>query len=349
MSKVGLIIIGHGSRLPHNRENLERLAEMLRGRKVFDIVEVAFMIRNKPTIPDAIESLIAKDVTKIVLVPAFLAHGVHTKQEIPVMIGLENEARACSAKGVELIYGEPLGADERIADIIEEKALKALGKSMVEHENSSGLTVNAASEKMFQKSMEIVRQTVSDLLESAPAAHSVIITRVVHATADPGFAHLLVISNGAIEAAVSALKAGVKVVTDVKMVKAGINEQRVQKLGGCVLTYIDDERAVREARNASITRAAAAMRVAIREGIDGAIVLVGNAPTGAYELAHAVKHGKAKPALIVATPVGFVGAADSKEEIAKLPTPFIITRGRRGGSPVAVAVFNALLSLAEDS
>jgi precorrin-8X/cobalt-precorrin-8 methylmutase len=116
-----------------------------------------------------------------------------------------------------------------------------------------------------------------------------------------------------------------------------------------VLTYIDDERAVREARNASITRAAAAMRVAIREGIDGAIVLVGNAPTGAYELAHAVKHGKAKPALIVATPVGFVGAADSKEEIAKLPTPFIITRGRRGGSPVAVAVFNALLSLAEDS
>jgi precorrin-8X/cobalt-precorrin-8 methylmutase len=89
------------------------------------------------------------------------------------------------------------------------------------------------------------------------------------------------------------------------------------------------------------------MRLAINEGVDGAIMLIGNAPTAAFELADAVKKGKAKPALIVATPVGYIGAAESKEVIATLSLPYITNRGRKGGSAVAVAVFNALLAMAE--
>jgi precorrin-8X/cobalt-precorrin-8 methylmutase len=136
-------------------------------------------------------------------------------------------------------------------------------------------------------------------------------------------------------------------VTDVKMVKAGINAARLKKLGCTITTYIDDERAIKLAKQESTTRAAAATRIAIREGVNGAIMLIGNAPTAASELATAVKKGSAKPALIIATPVGFVGAAESKENVSKLPIPFIIVRGRKGGSAVAVAIFNALLNMAE--
>jgi precorrin-8X/cobalt-precorrin-8 methylmutase len=81
--------------------------------------------------------------------------------------------------------------------------------------------------------------------------------------------------------------------------------------------------------------------------VNGAIFLIGNAPTAAFELADQVKKGKAKPALIVATAVGYIGAAESKELVATLPVPFIVLRTRRGGSAVAVAIFNSLLAMAE--
>jgi precorrin-8X/cobalt-precorrin-8 methylmutase len=97
----------------------------------------------------------------------------------------------------------------------------------------------------------------------------------------------------------------------------------------------------------SITRSTAAIRLAVKAGVDGAIFLIGNAPTAAFELVRAVEAGEAKPALVVATEVGYVGAAQSKEDVAKLSIPYIIVRGRKGGSTIAVAVFNALLGLAE--
>jgi precorrin-8X/cobalt-precorrin-8 methylmutase len=315
MDKIGLIIIGHGSKLPHNRENLEKLADILRKRSKFKTVEISFMVRNRPTIPEAIESIAKQGVTKIVLVPAFLAPGVHTEQEIPEMI--------------------------------EEKALRALGQDNSEVNQTPDARMLQASNKTFTTSISIVRKALGDALTTVPKAHTPIIERVVHTTADPEFAKLLVINEKAVEAGVAAIKTGAKIITDVKMVKAGINEARVKRFGGRILTYIDDERAVKLAGHESTTRAAAAMRLAINNGVDGSIILIGNAPTAAFELAHAVKQGLAKPALIVATPVGFIGAAESKEVIASLSTPFIIVKGRKGGSAVAVAVFNALLAMAE--
>jgi sirohydrochlorin ferrochelatase len=132
MSRTGLIIIGHGSKLPHNRETLEKLADILKKRSKFDIVEIAFMTRNKPEIPEVIEKITKQGITKIVLIPTFLAHGVHTKQEIPKILKLKQEEAELRAQGIELIYGEPLGSDERIAEIIEEKALKAIGQESSE-------------------------------------------------------------------------------------------------------------------------------------------------------------------------------------------------------------------------
>ena len=132
------------------------------------------------------------------------------------------------------------------------------------------------------------------------------------------------------------------------MVRAGINEARLKRFGGRIFIYIDDERAIKLADRESITRAAAAMRLVINEGIaDGSIILIGNSPTAAFELANGVKQGLARPALIIATPVGFIGAAKSKEAISNLPMPFIIVQGPKGGSALAIAIFNALLSITE--
>lgn len=351
LDKVGLILIGHGSKLPHNQENLERLAEILRERSGFKLVEIAFMIRNTPTIPEAIDSLTMKDVSKIVLVPVFLAPGVHTTQEIPELIEVKNKESQLSKKGIQLFYGEPIGADECIAVILEEKALKALGEAWEHHHSSfkgtSIVNLPAASTEIYDKSMMLIRPEIQDILSKAPKKHVAIIERVVHTTADPEFAKLLVISDKAVDAGVAAIKAGAKIVTDVKMIKAGINEARVRRFGGKILTYIDDPRATKMATEESITRSTAAARLAVADGADGAIFLIGNAPTAAFELAEQVKKGAVKPALIVAVPVGYVGAAESKEVIAKLPIPFIITRGRKGSSTIAVAVFNALLNMAE--
>jgi precorrin-8X/cobalt-precorrin-8 methylmutase len=348
---VGLILIGHGSKLPHNQENLEKLAEILRARSGFKLVEIAFMIRNTPTIPEAIDSLAKKNVSKIVLVPVFLAPGVHTTQEIPEMIDVKKEQAQLSKKGIELFYGEPIGADECIAVILEEKALKALGEDW-EHQHAPFkgaplATYPATSTKIYDKSMTLIRPEIKDALAKAPKNQIPIIERVVHTTADPEFAKLLVISDRAVEAGVKAIKAGGKVITDTKMIQAGIHEARVQKFGGQILTYINDPRASKMATEESITRSTAAVRLAVLDGADGAIFLIGNAPTAAFELAEQIKKGAVKPALVVAVPVGYVGAAESKEAIAKLPVPYMITRGRKGSSTIAVAIFNALLNMAE--
>ena len=346
MDETALVLIGHGSKLPYNKENLEKLAEILRKKSQFKTVAVSFMVRNKPTIPEVIEEIVKRGVKKIVLVPAFLAAGVHTTQEIPEMIGLKGEEPELKARGIKIIYGEPIGPDERIADIIEEKALKALGKEEPVAAVNYAETIPAAKET-FTMSMAMIREALGSALDNVPSAHAAIIERVVHTTADPELAKLLLIPEGAVDAGVAAIKTGAKVITDVKMVKAGINESRVKRFGGKTVTYIDDLRAVRLAEDESLTRAAAAMRLAVSEGVDGAIILIGNAPTAAFELADAVKKGKAKPALIVATPVGYIGAAESKVVIETLPLPYITNRGRKGGSAVAVAIFNALLTLAE--
>ncbi|MCW4015958.1 MAG: sirohydrochlorin nickelochelatase [Candidatus Bathyarchaeota archaeon] len=347
MSKTCLIIIGHGSKLPHNKETMEKLADQIRRRSSFDKVETAFMVRNKPSIPEAIENAVKKGATKIVLVPTFIAHGVHTTDEIPEILKTKQKELGLKAQGVKIIYGEPLGPDERIAKIVEEKALKLLGQQSSEIKKVQEARNLTASINMYKTSITIIRPLIADTLEKAPKTHAPIIERVVHTTADPEYAKLVVIDKHAVEAGVAAIKAGAKVIADVKMVKVGINEARIKRFRGQILSYVDDERAVKLAKQESITRSAAAMRLAIKDGIDNSIIAIGNAPTAAFEIAKAVRQGLAKPALIIATPVGYVGAADSKKEVASLPIPYVIIRGPKGGSALAVAVFNALLGIAE--
>jgi precorrin-8X/cobalt-precorrin-8 methylmutase len=130
------------------------------------------------------------------------------------------------------------------------------------------------------------------------------------------------------------------------MVQVGISKNRIEKYGGEVKVYISDPDVMQEAKRLNTTRAIISMRKAIREA-EGGIFCIGNAPTALLELIRLVKEGEAKPGLIIGMPVGFVSAAESKAELAKLDVPFITNQGRKGGSPVTVAALNALSLMAE--
>ena len=181
----------------------------------------------------------------------------------------------------------------------------------------------------------------------APAEWQVV-RRVIHATADFEFKTLMRFHPDAIRAGVAALRAGRPVLADVKMILAGLNEERLRAYGCTTHCFISDEDVIAEAKAKNSTRAIEAMRKAHRlRVLDGAIVLVGNAPTALIELARLADEG-ARPALIVGVPVGFVSAAESKEIAEKLAVPWIVARGRKGGSTIAVAIVHALLMLSAE-
>jgi precorrin-8X/cobalt-precorrin-8 methylmutase len=174
-----------------------------------------------------------------------------------------------------------------------------------------------------------------------------VVRRVIHATADFEFQSLMRLHPDAVASGVRALRSGCPLVVDVKMIVAGLSEERLATYGCSVHTFISDADVIETAKARNSTRAIEAMRKAERLGVlSGAIVAVGNAPTALLELARLVREQGVRPALVVGVPVGFVSAAESKEAILELDVPFIVARGRKGGSPIAVAIVHALLLLA---
>jgi precorrin-8X/cobalt-precorrin-8 methylmutase len=172
-----------------------------------------------------------------------------------------------------------------------------------------------------------------------------VVQRVIHASADFELGRSLRFHPDAVRAGVEAIRSGRVVVADVQMVQVGISKPRLAQFGGEVKVYISDSDVMEEAKRLNTTRAIISMRKAAREA-DGAIYAIGNAPTALLELIRMVKEGEARPSLIVGVPVGFVSAAESKDELLKLDIPYITNIGRKGGSPVAVAAVNALSLLA---
>jgi precorrin-8X/cobalt-precorrin-8 methylmutase len=176
-----------------------------------------------------------------------------------------------------------------------------------------------------------------------------VVRRMVHATADLDFARAAVVPPGAVEAGAAALARGAPVVCDVRMIAAGLSAERLARFGVKVHCLLAEPEVASRARAAGITRAAEAMRLAHRRALlDGAVVAIGNAPTALFELIRLVRDEGARPALVVAVPVGFVGAAESKEAALGLSVPHLVVRGRKGGTPAAVAALHALLDLAAE-
>uniref|UniRef100_A0A831UCK0 Precorrin-8X methylmutase n=1 Tax=Geobacter metallireducens TaxID=28232 RepID=A0A831UCK0_GEOME len=179
-----------------------------------------------------------------------------------------------------------------------------------------------------------------------------VVRRAIHTSADFDYARSMVFSPDAVARGVAALREGRGIVTDTTMALSGISKPRLERFGIGAVCFVGDPDVAREAKELGITRSILAMRKGAADRNNG-IFVIGNAPTALFELLRLIREEGVRPALIVGLPVGFVGAAESKEALLSLGgefphIPFITNRGRKGGSNVAAAVVNALLILAEE-
>ena len=216
-----------------------------------------------------------------------------------------------------------------------------------------------------KRSFEIITEELGDRV-FVPGTEP-IVKRCIHTSADFDYAENLVFSENVVEKALSALKRGASIVTDTQMAKAGINKKKLAQYGGQVYCFMSDEDVAEAARENGTTRAAASMEKAARmfqrnhgqadtadrplncqevpgDEAPGLIFAVGNAPTALIRLYELIREGRLAPELIIGVPVGFVNVVQSKEMILELKdTPYIVARGRKGGSNIAACICNALL------
>ena len=177
-------------------------------------------------------------------------------------------------------------------------------------------------------------------------AETKIVSRVIHAAGDPDYANHIRIQPDAIDSALNAIRDGADIFCDVEMVRTGINKKNLAQYGGRIHCLIADPQVAQLAREQEITRSMAAFRT-FGAKMNGAIVAVGNAPTALFELFRLMQAEQVRPAVVIGVPVGFVGAAESKDLLAeKSNAPFITVLGNKGGSPIAASIVNALLYIA---
>ncbi len=194
------------------------------------------------------------------------------------------------------------------------------------------------------RSFEIIREEADiEKFNKIPEAMKSIVVRIIHSTADFDFLDIVKFSDDFYEKAVKALKNGCNILTDIKMVKYGISPKFIGKFGNKVDTFIDSEDVINLASDEGITRSIAAMRL-YGKWADNGVIVIGNAPTALFEVISLIEKGDIKPAAVVGVPVGFVGAAESKDALVEFnKVPYLTALGRKGGTPVAVATVNALL------
>ena len=190
-----------------------------------------------------------------------------------------------------------------------------------------------------KRSLEIIE---SELSVDIPQENLAVVKRVIHTTADFDYAVNLTFSDGAVEKALKALRSGCDIVTDTQMAKSGINKAAAEKLGINIYCFMSDPDVAAEAKERGCTRAKVSMEKAAKVAGSG-IFAIGNAPTALIMLREMIEEGTISPRLVVGVPVGFVNVVESKEEIMQAEVPYIVARGRKGGSTVAAAIINALM------
>ncbi|MDI6782322.1 MAG: precorrin-8X methylmutase [bacterium] len=325
-----ILLLGHGSRLTEANKALKQMAQMIMEIGDIPLVEIAFLQFEKPDFFDGISACIAKGAGKIIIHPYFLYKGRHFEEDIAEMIG---EAQRMYPE-IEFAITEPLGVHENIVRVVLErlkdiKPFKLLQSHEIE-EKSMGIITNEMGETGF-KDIEMP-----------------VVKRVIHATGDFDFAQNMRFHPEAVEAGIRAIKNGMNILVDVRMVEAGINKGILARYGGKVICSIQGtEGIVEDSRHSTQTRAEKGVDDAMRGDNNIGIVAVGNAPTALYKTMKLIENMAARPELVIGVPVGFVKAVESKEVLLHMKYPFITSLGRKGGSPVAVAIVNALLKMAD--
>lgn len=197
-----------------------------------------------------------------------------------------------------------------------------------------------------RRSFEIITEELGDRKHDPDK--ELIIKRCIHTSADFDYADNLCFSEGAVEKALAALRDGACIVTDTQMGRSGINKRALARLGGEAYCFMSDEDVAAAAKKNGTTRAVASMDKAA-ELDKKLIIAVGNAPTALVRLYELIKEGRIRPALIIGAPVGFVNVVQSKELIMQTDVPYIVARGRKGGSNIAACICNALLYMIDNN
>lgn len=175
-----------------------------------------------------------------------------------------------------------------------------------------------------------------------------IVKRCIHTSADFDYAKNLCFSEGAVEKALDAIKSGACIVTDTQMAKSGINKTVLSRFGGEVYCFMSDSDVAELAKKNGTTRATASMDKAA--ALDKKLIFaIGNAPTALVRLYELIQDGKLSPELVIGMPVGFVNVVQSKELIMEADVPYIVAKGRKGGSNIAACVCNALLYMLDNN
>ena len=191
-----------------------------------------------------------------------------------------------------------------------------------------------------RRSFEIIAEELGD--RRLDPEYDLLIRRVIHTTADFDYADSLAFSPHAVRAAMEAIRSGCDVVTDTTMALSGINKRILAKFGGTARCFIGDADVTEEAKRRGTTRSLISMEKAARE-LGDCVFAIGNAPTALLSIRDLVRAGRLAPKLVIGVPVGFVNVVEAKEEIMALGVPYIVARGRKGGSNVAAAIVNSIL------
>lgn len=197
-------------------------------------------------------------------------------------------------------------------------------------------------EEIEKRSFEIISEELRERGISLPKEEEKITKRVIHTSADFEYAETMTYSRNAVAIAKKLLSEGADIVTDTNMALAGINKKALSQLGGQAHCFMADEDVAQQARQRGITRAAVSMEKA-KNMKKPVIFAVGNAPTALLRLYEMIQSGDFQPAFIIGVPVGFVNVEAAKELIMSTEVPYIVNRGRKGGSNVAAAICNAVL------
>lgn len=195
------------------------------------------------------------------------------------------------------------------------------------------------------ESFNIIHELIGKLNIAEPEYS--VISRVIHATADVEFAENIIFNKDAVLSGIAAVRDGAEIITDVNMIRVAINKKICSRYGITVKCLIDEPSVAAQAEELKITRASCAIKAGVTSN-SNCIVVIGNAPSALYELIKLITIDHLYPRLIIAMPIGFVGAEESKDELLRLKDiPFITNKGRKGGSPAASAAMNAILRLAD--
>ncbi len=192
--------------------------------------------------------------------------------------------------------------------------------------------------KIESNSMDIIDQYLADV--SFKEEELPVVKRMIHTTGDVDYRHIIEFQGDFMAKALASIQ-GQTIYTDTNMIRAGVNKQALEKASCSLLTLVADQEVYKEAEVRGITRSIVALEKAVEVGVR--IFVIGNAPTALFRLIELVEEGRVEPDFVVGVPVGFVGAAESKEALRQVDLPAVTTVGNKGGSNVAASVINALL------